>query len=65
MKCKNPHCKWQVFVAVIEQDDNRVIGLKCINCGARYSLDDNIEIKKSCKRNGYWNSVKWDVKRPS
>ena len=65
MRCKNPHCKFQTFVAVIEGDNNRVIGLKCDNCGARYSLRNDIEIKKSCKRDGYWNSVEWDLKRPT
>ncbi len=58
MECKNPHCKNTAFVAVIEMDNNRVIGLKCSNCGARYSLEKDIEIKKSLKREG-WNSVKW------
>jgi len=57
MKCKNPHCKNTNFIAVIEQDNNRVIGLKCMSCEARYSIED-IEIKKSLKREG-WNSVKW------
>jgi len=60
MKCKNPYCKGVCFVAVIETDDNRVIGLKCKNCGARYSLDKDIEIKKSLRRSG-WNSVKWKL----
>ncbi len=60
MKCKNPYCKAGVFVAVIEMDDNRVIGLKCKSCGALYSLDDDIEIKKTLKREG-WNSVKWKL----
>ena len=57
MKCKNPYCKNTTFVAVIEMDNNRVIGLKCMSCGARYSLEE-IEILKSLKRTG-WNSVKW------
>jgi hypothetical protein len=57
MKCKNPHCKNTTFQAVIEMDNSRVIGLKCMSCGARYSLEE-IEILKSLKRTG-WNSVKW------
>lgn len=57
MECKNPYCKGLDFVAVIEQDNNRVIGLKCRNCQARYSIKD-IKIKDSLKRNG-WNSAKW------
>lgn len=61
MKCKNSYCNGRRFVAVIEMDNNSVVGLKCDNCGALYSLDDDIEIKKSCKRDGFWNSVKWKV----
>ncbi len=57
MKCKNPHCKDTNFTAVIELDNNMVIGLKCNSCTARYSIDD-IEIKGSLKREG-WNSVIW------
>ncbi len=60
MKCKNPYCKATYFVAVIEMDNNRVMGLKCGCCGARYSIEE-IEIKKSLKRVG-WNSVKWYLK---
>ena len=60
MECKNPHCKWKVFVPVIELDDNRLIGIKCVSCGARYSIDD-LEVKKSIKRTG-WNSMKWGLK---
>jgi len=59
MKCKNPHCHAGQFCAVTESDNNSVIGLKCLNCGARYSIDD-IEIKKSLKRVG-WNSAKWET----
>lgn len=63
MKCANPHCRNHVFSAVIEMDDNRAIGLKCMNCQARYSIDDDIEIKKSIekKRLNFWNSVKWKL----
>jgi hypothetical protein len=57
MKCKNEYCKGKGFVPVIELDNNLLIGVKCINCGARYSMDE-IEIIKSLKRVG-WNSVKW------
>jgi predicted nucleic-acid-binding Zn-ribbon protein len=60
MECKNPHCKGTGFVPVIELDNNVLIGVKCRNCGARYSMDD-IEIKESLKRDG-WNSVKWGIK---
>ncbi len=60
MKCKNPYCQSSGFVAVIEMDHNLVVGLKCYNCGARYSMDQ-IEVKKSLKRVA-WNSVKWRLK---
>jgi len=60
MECKNQHCKNTNFVPVIELDNNVLIGVKCRNCGARYSMED-IEIKQSLKREG-WNSVKWDTK---
>ena len=59
MKCKNIHCKGKSFVGVIEMDTNRLIGVKCMNCGARYSMDE-IEVLKSLKRD-YWNSVIWKV----
>jgi len=55
MECKNNYCKGTTFSPVIQ--DNRVIGLICINCRAGYPLQD-IEIKESYKRVG-WNSVKW------
>ena len=55
MICKNPYCKSPVFVGVIEMDKNHLIGVKCVGCGARYSLQD-IEISKRLKRIG-WNSV--------
>lgn len=61
MECKNSHCKGTAFIPVIEMDKNRVVGLKCESCGARYSLED-IEIKKSLKRNG-WNSAKWETSK--
>jgi len=57
MNCKNPYCKNTSFCAVIEPDNYKVIGLKCLSCNAIYSIDD-IEIKKSLKRIG-WNSAKW------
>jgi hypothetical protein len=60
MICKNPYCKWSNFIPVIELDNNHLIGVKCENCGARYSIEE-IEIKKSLKRIG-WNSVKWGIK---
>ena len=59
MKCKNQHCKSSNFVAVLEMDNNRLIGIKCMSCGARYQMDD-IEVKKTVKR-PYWNSVKWKL----
>ena len=63
MKCKNPHCGGIGFCAVIEPDNNRVIGLKCLNCGARY-LTEDIEIKDKLKfdRKDAWNSVLWGLK---
>ncbi len=60
MECKNPHCKWKTFVGVIEMDGNNLVGVKCVSCGARYSIEE-IEIKKSVKREGYWNSVFWNA----
>ncbi len=60
MRCKNIHCRGLVFNAVIETGDNRVVGLICSSCGARYSLTEDIEIKKSLKRTG-WNSVQWTL----
>lgn len=60
MKCLNSNCKAQQFCAVVEPDNNRIVGVKCLNCGARYTVDE-IEIKKSVKRDGYWNSVQWEL----
>ena len=57
MKCKNPYCNGTVFIGVVEMDINRLVGVKCKNCGARYSMDE-IEILRSLKRTA-WNSVKW------
>lgn len=59
MKCKNPHCQGTQFASVIEMDNKITIGLKCVNCGARYSIDE-IEVKKTLKRT-FWNSVKWGL----
>ena len=59
MICKNPHCRDTGFIAVVEMDNNIMVGVKCRNCGARYSIDE-IEVKKSLKREG-WNSVVWKV----
>ncbi len=59
MKCKNPHCQGTQFVGVVETDKNNLVGVKCMNCGARYSMEE-IEILKSLKREG-WNSVFWKV----
>jgi hypothetical protein len=60
MKCRNTYCNGTTFVPVIELDNNRLIGVKCINCGARYSMED-IEVIQSLKRTG-WNSVMWYLK---
>ena len=49
MICKNPHCKSPSFCAVVEPDNNSVIGLKCLSCGARYTID-GIEGKTYVKR---------------
>lgn len=57
MICKNPYCKNTTFCAVIETDNDILIGLKCMSCRARYSMEQ-IEIINSLKRKG-WNSVKW------
>ena len=63
MICKNPYCKNTGFCAVIEPDNNRIIGVKCLSCGARY-LSDDIEIKKKLDfdRKGAWNSVFWGLR---
>ena len=62
MICKNQHCKDKSFCAIVEPDNNRIIGLKCLNCGARYLIDE-VEIKKSVKR-PYWNSMRWSLEMP-
>lgn len=62
MICKNPYCKGTTFAPVIELDNNRLIGVKCTNCGARYTMDE-IQVKESLKRVG-WNSVSWCLKIP-
>lgn len=62
MICINPYCHGISFCAVSEPDNHRVIGLKCLNCGARYTLDD-IQIKEKLEldRKQAWNSVLWKV----
>lgn len=60
MNCKNIHCRGIGFIPVIEMDNNIMVGVKCRNCGARYSIDE-LEIKESANREGFWNSVKWFV----
>jgi len=60
MKCKNPYCRGTQFIGVVEMGENNLVGIKCMNCGARYSMDE-IEISKSVKRVG-WNSVKWECR---
>ncbi len=57
MRCKNPHCRGLNFIAVVEEN-SRLIGVKCSNCGARYSVDE-FDILESVNREGYWNSVHW------
>jgi len=63
MKCKNHYCKGSSFCAVIEPDNNRVIGLKCLNCGARYLIEE-IEIIDELlfERTNAWNSVFWGLR---
>lgn len=63
MECKNPHCKNRSFCAIIEPDNNRIIGVKCLNCNARY-LENEIEIKDKLEfdRKGLWNSVLWGLR---
>lgn len=58
MKCKNPHCEERNFVPVIEMDKNILIGIKCCNCGARYTEND-LEIK--INREEFGSSVRWDL----
>ena len=62
MICKNPHCKNTSFCAVVEPDNNRIIGVKCLSCGARY-LAEEIDIKKKLDfdRKEGWNSVVWKL----
>lgn len=55
MECKNPHCRWKTFSGIVDTDTNRLVALKCVSCGAIYSMDE-IEITKKLKREG-WNSV--------
>ena len=57
MECKNQYCKGTQFVGVIEMGINNLIGVKCLNCNARYSMDE-IDVLESVKRVG-WNSAKW------
>ncbi len=59
MKCKNPHCTGKTFIAVTEENQ-RLVGVKCFNCNARYSIDE-IKILDEIDRDGFWNSVKWKV----
>ncbi len=63
MECKNSQCQAKSFCAIVEPDNHKVIGLKCLNCGARYLLEevdikDNLEIKRVG-----WNSAKWSLKK--
>lgn len=62
MKCKNPYCNSTSFCAVIEPDNNMIMGVKCLSCGARY-LSEEIEIKDKLtfNREGAWNSVHWSI----
>lgn len=59
MKCKNPYCNGTQFTPVVELDKNNLVGVKCMNCGARYTMND-IEISKKLKRPG-WNSMVWNL----
>ncbi len=63
MKCKNPYCQNKGFCAIVEPDNNIIIGIKCLNCGARY-LSDDLEIKKNLDfdRKKGWNSVIWGIR---
>jgi len=59
MICKNQHCQAHFFIAVLEENQ-RLIGVKCGSCGARYSLNE-LEIKTGVTREGRWNSVTWSA----
>ena len=59
MECKNPYCKGTQFIPVFELDTNCLIGVKCRNCGARYTIKE-LEIISSLERTG-WNSVIWNL----
>ena len=63
MICKNPHCKGTSFCAIIEPDNNKIIGVKCLSCNARYLAED-LEIKKKLNfdRKHMWNSALWGLK---
>ena len=63
MRCKNQHCRGLSFIAVVEES-LKLIGVKCYNCGARYSIDE-FDILESVDREGYWNSVHWFVELKS
>ena len=55
MICKNPYCKWKAFSGIVDTENDKLIALKCMSCGALYSIDE-IEIIKKLEREG-WNSV--------
>ena len=63
MKCKNPHCRSTSFCAVSEPDNHRMIGVKCLSCGARY-LASELEIKDKLDfdRKAGWNSMVFGIK---
>ncbi len=64
MKCKNKYCKDTSFCAIVEPDNYRVIGLKCLSCNARYLIEEvEINDKLTFKREGAWNSAKWSLKK--
>jgi len=63
MKCKNPHCQNHKFCAIVEPDSNSIVGLKCLNCGARYLLSEvEIKDKLDFNRKGGWNSAVWGLR---
>ncbi len=63
MECKNTHCQGTTFCAIAESDNHRVIGLKCLNCQARYLLEECEITNIKLKRVGAWNSAKWSLKK--
>lgn len=56
MRCKNLSCNGKLFVPVVELVDvQRLIGVRCVNCGAPYTVD---ELEIIAERRS-WTSTRW------